>query len=451
MAIDLDGGDGLFDRLGKIQHVINITNTFLGGTSAGDLPEEVEDIFDEFPAGTDVYVLRTIDAVLPAFETYQSGALTFLGALKTAAQELLIKMVNDNNAIPVKDVATALAELKLYMEDNSEDVDASTVSVSSSAHGSNTGSGILVASSKDGEGKALENMYAEDMIVKITDTSSAATGGGGESVSIKGEAAAANILSHDWPLGSGTSTTSTVRNPAANGFLTNGDFNDFTTNAPDNWTIDTGAAGTDIYEETSTIFVEASCMKWTGDGSTLVKISQDLSAKSWVSRTNYMVSVWIKQSDASPAAGVLQIDLYDSDNAAIIADDAGTNNALAIDLTTGSTSWTHYPTSFRLPDPLPDSIHARVHFTTALTNTVDIFIADLIIGPALSSTYTGGPYLDVVRGQTPFAKDDFFTAIVANNYAGAFQQACWRLFDNPQILLPSDTGGTETIDDALIG
>lgn len=451
MAIDLDGGDGLFDRLGKIQHVINVTNTFLGGTSAGDLPEEVEDIFDEFPAGTDVYVLRTIDAVLPAFETYQAGALTFLGSLKTAAQELLIKMVDDDSALPVKDVATALTELKRYMEDNSEDVDASTVSATPAAHSGNTGTGKVVASVVNGEGKTLENAYAEDIQVIITDTSSAAVGGGGESVSIKGEAAAANVLSHNWPLGSGASTTSTVRNPATNGFLTNGDFNDFTTNAPDNWTIDTGAAGTDIFEETSTVFIEASCMRWDGDGSTLVKISQDLSAKSWVARTNYMVSVWIKQSVASPAAGVLAIDLYDNDGAAVHQDEASTSNTLTIDLKTGSTSWTNYNTTFRLVDPVPDSIHARVYFTQALTNLESVYIADLIIGPALSATYTGGPYLDAVRGATEFRKGDLFTVAVANNYAGSFQQACWRLFDNPQILLPSDTGGTETINDSLIG
>lgn len=448
MAVTLTGSQtGLFTRLGRIIYVIQLVNDFLGGSSADDMPTEVEDIMQEID-GASMEIRECYEDIPSAFETYQASAESFLSTLKDAAQQLLIRMVDDDDALPSQTVSDALDRLIKQMEDNSDSVDASAPSISVSADANNTGNGKVIYATKNGKGKTLENMKPEDFIVKITNSSNT----GSETGNIKGEAnQASTVLSHNWPDGSGASATFTVLNPASNGFLNDGSFDSFTSDDPDQWTIAVGTASTTVLEEgTEYMSIASSSLEIAGNGSELTQLTQDVSSKSWKTRTNYPVSVWYKLS-ATPTTGVLQIDLYDSTGAAIIQDDEGTNNSLSIDLTTGAANWTHANTTFRLPDPLPTSIVARVHLTTALDSGKQVWVDDLMIGPAMTSTYSGGPEFVVVRGPTDFAADDQFVATVTNAFDGDFQKHFLQLFDQPTKLLPSDTGGSETVADSLIG
>ena len=63
MTIDFDTSNGLFDRLGRLGHALNITNTFIGGTAAGDLPTEIEDVLDEYEGGS-IEEKLTVELVL---------------------------------------------------------------------------------------------------------------------------------------------------------------------------------------------------------------------------------------------------------------------------------------------------------------------------------------------------------------------------------------------------
>jgi hypothetical protein len=521
VAIDLDSGTGLFDRLGRIGYLLNLINNRFGGSSADDFPTEVNDIIEEFDADTSNVIRGVVGGLADEFELFQSAPDSFRAVLQRVAQDMLVEMAHADNPLTAKTVPAALDELIRQMTDASETVDrseptiaslvdgpntgaitgatqADPVVITAVAHGladedvvtitgiagmtelngrqfvinqtaantfelvsedgsghtayssggvwrANTGNPTMITSLLSGKGKTLENCLAEDLVLKITSTSTA----GSETGTMSGEyLETSDKMRHDWPSGSGASKTITVRDPGSAGFLTNGDFDDFTANAPDNWTIDTGVAGTDVTDETSTVYRGGACLEFDGDGATLSAISQDLSALSLVSRTPYPVCVQVK-CDVVPAAGVMVIDLYDG--SAIISDDEGTANSLTVTLSAAHTTFEPYTAVFRLPEPVPATVKIRVRLSTAITGGSSAFVDDLIFGPAMTSMYTGGPYVSLIRGAVDPAKDDQWVTTVTNARAGAFQELFDKFYNNPDKLLPSATGAGETIADSLIG
>lgn len=520
MTVDIDSGTGLFDRLGKLGHVLNVLNEFVGGSAAADLPTELGDALAKYD-GASNDVRSAVASLLSGLEDHQNLAVTFRDLLKSAAQSTLVEMVDADKPLTQRTVTAALDELIRQMNENSETVDASEPSIASLAYGprygsitgatqanpvvitsnshglsngdivsiasvvgmteindrqfvvsgattntfqllgedgtghtaytsggiwrSSVGNGVVIASIKDGQGRNLENALAEDIVAKVSSNTTA----GAETGTLKGEdARGGDKVSHLWPAGSGASTSFTVLSPSTKGFLTNGTFENFTANAPNNWDIDTGVAGTDILEETSTVYRGSGALEFDGDGSTLTGISQDLSSKSLVSRTPYPVHVRVKV-DVAPAAGVLVVDLYDGSS--VISDDQGDANSLSIDLTTIGTTYVAQTAVFRLPEPVPGTVKIRLRLSTALSNTSSVFIDDLLFGPAMTQVYAAGPYVALVRGDTNFAVDDAFVITVTNAREGEFQELFDKLFQLPTKLLPSATGGSETIDDSLIG
>ncbi len=114
------------------------------------------------------------------------------------------------------------------------------------------------------------------------------------------------------------------------------------------------------------------------------------------------------------------------------------------------TSWLSLPTAWalqhffiNLPDVIPSDWELVIRWNGTPTNAKSVWIDDLAFGPV---TYGGGVGAVVIRGETPFIRDVYFTFTVANNDAGLFQKFFRQVFG---VQLPSDAGGTETIDDAL--
>lgn len=444
MTIDLDSGTGLFDRLGALGQLLDTINDRMAGTSSNRFAGELNDYIAKYDAETDNDIRAAVNGILDQFDSFLNSATAFRNALRVSAQTVLIEMAHADNPLAEKTVAAALEELIAQMEAGSEDVDASTAAVTVSAGGSNVGTAQLVASVVSGKGRNLENALAEDLVLDISVASTA----GAERGTMRGEAnESADKMDHEFPSGSGASKNIVVRNPSSDGFLTNGDFENFTTNDPDDWTIDTGVAGTDIKEDTTDHYRGSACLEYDGDGATLSAISQNLSSAALKSRTPYVVCVRTKV-DVVPAAGTLIIDLYDGSS--VINDDEGNANSLSIDVTSEATSYAAHTAAFRLPEPVPATVHIRVRLSAAVSSGSSLFIDDLIFGPAMTQMYTGGPYVALVRGDTDVAVDDRFTAAVTNTRDGKFQELFDKLFQRPDLLLPSDTGGTETIQDSLI-
>lgn len=514
MAVDLDSGTGLFDRLGKIGNVLNVLNAAIGTT----LPVDVNELLVKFDGGTNSE-RACVDDLLDGLVALGSAPDSFRAELRSAAEQTLLTMVDEDNPLSERTVDEALRELVRQMLAASESVDASAVTatwavdgarsgaitgatqanpvvITSNAHGlangdvvqlsglggstqlngvraivsaattntfalnvdgsahsaytsggrwvANYGNPEVIVSVVTGDGKTAENALAEDVVLEVT----VATSANSETLTAKGEDAdTTDKLRHDWPGGSGASVTTQTRDPASAGYLLNGDFEDFaTTNTPDSWTVSVGTVGTHILESTSK-YAGSKCLRLVGDGSTLVALTQALSVSALTSKTPYPVCLRTAVSSV-PAAGVLVVDLYDG--SAVIEDDAGNANSLSIDLTAERTTYQPHTAVFRLPEPKPSAVTLRLRMSTALSNTVSVFVDDLIVGPAMTQLYDGGPYLSVIAGSTRLAVGDRFVVTVTNDRAGAFQTLFDRLFQQPSILLPSNAAGGETISDGLI-
>lgn len=462
MAVALTGTGGLFTRIGDIGGAVNSVISFInsgdlsggGVLSVGVATDAVRSEYAS--ARTDL-----IANLYPARDTYRTAHQTYLAALQAIAKNTLIGMVHDDNPLPAQTLALAMEELISQMEGSSDDVDASTTSATPATGSANVGNGACVATVKRTDGRDNEHVYAEDIV--ITCTADAVTGSAtqfSETFTAKGEAAAASPLAYNWPAGSGALKTLTAVNAsgdnATGNKLTNSDFETFTVaDTPDNWTILVGVAGTDI-NESSDKFYGTKCLEILGDGATLTSIAQTFNSVSGTlgtlkPNTVYIWNAWMKR-DTSLAGGVLAVELVDGSNS-VIADDAGNNNATSITLSSGlTTSYAAKNGVFVTPANLPTTVKLRIRLTTAATSGESFYIDRLALTEVAEPLYTGGPFAAVFAGATASLKNDNFTVAVANNHAGTFQKLFWRLFDMPTLglQLPSDTGGSETINDNLV-
>lgn len=440
MAIDLDSGTGLFDRLGRIGYVYQVVSDFFAGASANQLEKEVNDILAEYDGASNI-VRSAVDGVLESKSRFQLDPERFLLDLATAAELTVIEMAHADNPLQEKTIDRALEELIKQMRAGSETVDANEPSVSITAASGNDGTATIVCSLTGPKGERLECVYPED----ITLTCSVAAARSG-TIEVYAEASAAPTgQSVFWPDGSAASTTITAIDPSADGFLTNGDFENWTVGVLDSWTAITGT----FAEEGTIKQFGSKCAKVTGDGATLHQIRQEVTSLV-ESQAVYVATIALRLSSV-PAAGVLVLDLFDGTS--VINDDAGTAQTYSITLTSGvSTSqFTTFATTFRLPSPLPDNVYFRVRFSTALSNTVILYVDSCSFGAEAVQLYDGGPFIAAVATFDKLAVGDNWNIAVTNDLRGAIQTLFWRLFDRPDLMLPSATGGTETIADSLIG
>ena len=172
--------------------------------------------------------------------------------------------------------------------------------------------------------------------------------------------------------------------------------------------------------------------------------------------TQYAFNMWAL-ADVVPAAGVLTVDLVDGIGGSVINDQAGTANSFTITGSALTTSFVAKNGVFRTPKILPPVVYLRIRISTAISAGTSVFIDHAAL-VAMTSLYTGGPVAAIFSGKTSFTKGgtevdaDVFTLTCTNNRAGEFQEWFERLFDmtSKGLILPSDTGGTETLDDSLI-
>lgn len=205
---------------------------------------------------------------------------------------------------------------------------------------------------------------------------------------------------------------------------------------------------------TGQVFQGGKALEFDSDGAELTQIRQRITGLKGL--TAYAVSLW-GRTDTAPAAGVVTIDLVNGAGT-VIADAQGTNNSFTFNAADVSDSaWEHLDSLvsgdpvFRLPEVVPDVVYFRIRITTAISNTSSLYL-DAVQLAEMTELYPGGPLAAAFAGSTRLRTTDEFTITCANNYAGEFQKWFNRNFDMASLglLLPSDTGGSETIADSLI-
>lgn len=107
---------------------------------------------------------------------------------------------------------------------------------------------------------------------------------------------------------------------------------------------------------------------------------------------------------------------------------------------------------FRMPAVVPSVVYLRIRISTAISSGTSVFLDHAALGK-MQSLYQGGPLAAAFSGSVPFEAGDKFTLTTTNDRAGLIQEWFARNFDMPQLglLLPSDTGGAETVPDSLVG
>lgn len=469
MTIVLHNGSngGLMDRLGLIGGVLNDINALRGGTAtsnvlaAANMGTRVGNMEDYWKATTDNR--QVIDTVYTALESFRSNQAGWLTQLQTFGANTVIKMADQDQALPQKTLAAGLALLIQQMTTAVASVNASVSAAGAmTAVGSPNGTPAIVVSMIDQNGVALQYPFPETLTFTVTNDSQLGATLSQEPFGITGQAAVSDTLSHLWPGGSAASAsincTDASQSNSGGNALQNSDFETVTnTNIPDNWVKVTGVIGTDIQVSAATVYTGAKSLAYVGDGATLSQVKQQFNttpsttlgaggtAYQLKPSTVYHISYWVRNS-AAPATGVLVVDLHDGTN--VINDQAGTANSISQSLTGFGAVWTKVSGAFRTPAVLPASQYIRIRLSTAIENGKTTFIDRLGMTPA-TQLYAGGPFVACFSGATKLIKNDTWTVAITNTYGG-FQKLFERMFSMRTLGLVLPNSGSPTVSDSLI-
>ena len=472
MAVTFSGTNGLFTRLGRLFSMAALVRTHQAA-----LRTEVADVVSQY-SDADMDMVNTI---LNTLEDRVKSAGVVLQDIKKDAEKTLIEMVDDELAtsgegtggLRVRNVKTALQELVRNMEANSATVDGTTITINSAtktlSHSSATGVGDLLLTGM--APRRLTDDITDYPTVKseliratcIRDANHSSVTEGAEGLRGLGQRPEER-LSEKWPKGSGVRTTLTAANsrysegktPGAN-VLKNSSFEDFTSNAPDSWTIVTGAAGSTIDDKTAGHYMGDSSLKYVSNGSLLLEIKQEFNSISGTMGTlqpdkPYSISFAIKRS-GSPSAGVIDLECVDSGGTVLNNGVTGREMKVSIahnnaKLTTG---WVMVTQTCYTPLSIPKGSYFRIKMSTAFTNTIEIYIDNLCLAE-MPRLYPGGLAAQIVSAADPFQFDDEIKIDVDNNDEGDFLQEFDRFYNIGayNLALPSHYGGSETIADSLI-
>lgn len=410
---------------------------------------------------------NVFDGTYQALATYQQASATWLSFLNSEAGQTMITQANNDTPLTNLNLQSAVALLITQLNASSYTVTKNTTSVSVSATSGNHTTNTCTSSIVGSNGLNQEYVYAETLTLKVTNDQWHGGTAGSEPWSISGQVAdnagpnpplttgPQGAFDWQWPLGSGAFAAGIVVDPNLNqqgstggNLLNNSAFatGSWTGSVPNQWSAAVGAG--QISKDTSNTFgVATADVEFAGDGSTLTTLSQQFNNSGGTTTvltgdTVYAVHAVIKLS-ATASGGVLAMELATANTGgSIIQDDNGTNNQVNTTLTS-QTSFTVVSGYFRTPKNLPANQWLRLRLSTALTNTINLFINYVAMAKA-TQCYTAGPYVCVFREATDPVIGDSYSVTVSNNYGGVMQTAFWRNFNMPVLglQLPSASTGS---------
>src|SRR6185437_14786753 len=210
----------------------------------------------------------------------------------------------------------------------------------------------------------------------------------------------------------------------AGNWMSNSDFETVSnSNYPDQWTIQTGTAGTQVLVS-STAFTGTKSLEFLGDGgSTLSAVLQKFATQKSATAggggaptvipasTQVAVNLYTRVS-AAPTAGALQVALVDG-SGTVLEDAQGTDCSFTIDLTAESTSWADHSGVFRTPAVMPAACYLRLKLTTAIDSAKSVLIDSVALTP-MTQLYAGGPSVAGFAGATNVVVGDSWTVAISN-------------------------------------
>tara|TARA_R100001086_G_scaffold169725_6_gene92525 strand:+ start:1246 stop:2628 length:1383 start_codon:yes stop_codon:yes gene_type:complete len=451
----------IFGRLGRLWKHAEAVRDY-----QGTLDTQYASTVSEYSGG-DLDQIANIGRTL---ETRKNEATHLSEDLLVAASKTLVDMTDANFTLVDKSLEGAIRELIKQMIADSASVDGNSVTTGSvTAGGSNVGNGTLLYSAVspivDRYGNRAGNIHLQNVRTEtitarcIGDQTSAGIDENAEVFAVNGQRAVPRF-DQDWPTGSGARYSLPVVSPnqdggrsAAKNVTTNGDYEDFTSNAPDRWSIVTGVAGTHILPAGAG-YTGSNALKLVGDGSTAPKIRQRLRLTAeTLGQINpdvpYSISFAIKRGSAAAGAGI-KVSVQDSGGTIL-------NNSIALREMSASIAHGSITTSYQLvtnvcmaPPEIPKGSQIVVEATGNITNASEIFIDHVTVaemrpmGPGLGA-------VQLIPGSTAFRYGDTFSIPITNNLEGSLAKEMDRFFDMQKLNLglPGNVAGGETISDSL--
>jgi hypothetical protein len=356
------------------------------------------------------------------------------------------------------------------MDKDSATVNGQAITKSSATYGAtNTGNGKFVydTSAPDTLLKSTNdfpNIRAEVIEARcVQDAQSGAIQRGNEVFELRGQPAYPS-LDYRFPAGSGrvmrinTITAGVDAGAAGQNLLTNSDFEDQTSNLPDQWTLVSGTAGTHFATETGAgnYFRGAKALKLIHGTGGLFNIRQQFgSANGTVGRLapdHPYVIAFAAKKDAG-ATGTIRLSVKDSSASIINSGDytAPANGFyFSQSVSALTTSYALYTLAFRTPRAMASDLYFHLESTTTIA-TASVYIDDIVIAE-LMPIAAGGQAMGMIAGSTDWVIDDNGRFTFSNDGTSTMVRGIDRLFDMyPKGLsLPPNYATTETISDSLI-
>ena len=469
MAINYyDGaGGGLFEDIGS---VIKLSNTL--ATTQATYEAAVQVILDQFGDNDfEDEIEGLADAQTDWEQEYAARRAALVGYV-TARLTEMTSVVEEVGA-KSSSITEVLAKLIETMNDDADNVNASapTVAVTGTAHADNTGTGkialtkILDGYSAPGNGRAAHAEYKgllTELIVPADTLRFRCTADSFENSAIEGQESFewyGNPSPGSWAVDDGASAEAsgdlgTLQTVEAGDILTNGAFEDWTANVPDDWTLDLGTAGTHILQDTdpADVFRGAAAVDFVGDNAlATIQISQAIPATNVIANRRYVVSFWFKSEAA--ISGDLTVILTGTgytagsatgDNYAAGVGVSQADESLTVQAATLATltSWTLGYFFVNMPTQIPDDLEIVVKVTGTPAAAKHVWVDDLRLAPV---SWGAGLGVAVIPGATAFSVNDRFTAAISAT-EGVVQKWFRRAYG---VQLPSNAAAGETIPDSV--
>lgn len=447
MPLSYDGTNGLFTHLGKLVQHYNAMESHANDVTDG-LDAVREDLLDTFQAANQDLA---IDGLVTAIERWKDE---YVGRRSELVEYFVRRLqdqatVLDELSVNSADVSEILQQLIVEMRKDNQTVKQSSVVVSSAtAAVANQGGGVLLVTDKldgatspgaingfpmapqlDYKNRKTELAGNESFVFRVVaDSFQDGLPNEGADIEWQGQPIAEN---HS--LGNGGSGFVSIVQPihvGTSSYLSNADFEDFTSDAPNNWDIVQGQAGID-FSSTTDSATGNSALSIQGQGSN-AELAQALSLPEIIANRAYAVTVKLKRG--SSATGNLDIRLVGSGY-------ASSGSEMISVLASGLTqSYVLHSFFVIMPSIIPDDLKLEIAWNN--TTSGQIFIDDIGFGPV---NYGGGFGVVAVRDSGPFVRGDQYD-INATNSEGTFQKFFQQSFG---VQLPSS--GTPTIGDSLAG
>lgn len=469
MAVTLTGNGGIFKRFGLLAGALANVKSLMGGTATTDVASgasmQTRGSNIETEALNSPAISAQIDGHWTAISNWRSSQASIFSSFRSYAEATWNYQVQLDAALPSADLTSTTRELIRQMRGSADSINASTTAAGAQTPiGSPTGNMVVVVSMKNKDGYLWQVPFAETL--RFAAANDVATGGTArnETISVKGAPAITDKFAYNWPSGSGCSVSVNLIDAQADNAkgnsLTNGDFETFTTtNYPDNWIIQTGAATTDFLR-VATPYTQTYALQIVGDGTANAAIAQEFNhavsttagagGTPFQIKPNKQYAVHFKmRASAAPSAGVLRVALVDSAGT-LIADNSATDNSFTVTLSTMTTSYVSVSGTFRTPTVLPTDgiVRLQLKLTTATDAGKSLYIDDMGFAE-MTPLYKGGPSVAVFAGSNNVAIGDSWTVAVTNT-VGRMAKYLEMLFNlnDKELIVPYS--GSPTVGDALI-